>query len=248
MLNHGGGAETMKRLWARFWRADRGAVAIDHIPVFFALTLMVLFIIEIGIAHFLMIRAQKAVELGARAAATLPPAHDGVPLQNVASVDLPGIDRFVPCFNPDGPPHNCEPPVSASCPIAGEICWSCTGVTGPDACDNTAVVDRVVSEMQRVEGGVGPEDVTLTYIYRMLGTADGPFVPEIAVSMAPLNYDLALITLGPGKKDNPADGLIDFQADIKDHDPTQIGVRSDVSAVYDGIAASAIGSYRAPGN
>ena len=91
----------------RFLRNERGAVVIDHIPVFFALTIIVLFIIEIGLAQFLHLRAHKAVQLGARTAASLPAAIASVPTRNELLNESGG--QNIPCYSSTGT-DNCTIP------------------------------------------------------------------------------------------------------------------------------------------
>lgn len=205
----------------RFRDDERGAVVIDHIPVFFALMIIVLFIIEVGIAHFLLIRSQKAVQLGARIAATLPPAMSAVPTRNVGR--NPSGGAHIPCYSGAGP-SNCNDPGGP---------WQCRGSTC-DAFSGT-VIALIVQEMQRVDASIVPEDVTLTYIYRELGNADGPFMPEINVALDEREYDFALLGLGRGETQDKSKGvLVDFVADTT----------VDPATLYSGVSASMIGEIR----
>lgn len=214
----------LTRLITRFVREERGAVVIDYIPVFIALTILVLLIIEIGIAHFLLLRSQKAAQLGARVAATLPAAAAGVPTTNVPAGG--GTGGFnVPCYNAAGggiADDNCTDPGGP---------WTCTGTV----CDS-GVMDVIVRDMQRTSPEISADDVTLTYVYRRLGYAGGPFVPEINVSIRKFQYDFALLSLGDGKPEDLDSGSgsvahFELQADFVEHDAT----------VYSAVSASAFG-------
>lgn len=192
---------------------------VDHIPVFFAVTIIVLLIIEIALAHFLLLRSQKAAQVGARTAITLPPAIAAVPTINEPTT--PNGGQMIPCFSNVGA-DNCVTPAGSP--------WTCTG----SACNNldNLVMDRILFDMQRVESRIEREDVTLTYTYRRLGDANGPFMPEVTVQVAQQAYEFALIQLGPSRKDAESHPfMVNFIGDTVDHDPT----------VYAGVVASAFG-------
>lgn len=210
----------MIRHLQRFWRDDRGAVVVDHIPVFFVLTIIVMIIMELGIAHFLQLRAQKAVQLGARVAVAIPPAAPGVPTINEKVDDR--IGRSFPCYSNVGP-HNCKFP--------DQFVWSCTGAkcTGNDGISMT----RIVNDMRRVEPSITLDEVTVTYIYRHLGNAGEPLRPQVNVSIGNRSYDFAFLSLGGGakRKDNPPAFMVDFVADFETHEAT----------IYSGVSANAFG-------
>ncbi|MGD1923457.1 MAG: TadE/TadG family type IV pilus assembly protein [Paracoccaceae bacterium] len=210
--------QQISRLLMSFRKNERGAMVVDHIPVFFAVTIIVLVIIEIALAHFLLLRAQKAAAVGARMAITLPPAIADVPTINEPITPNGGLR--VPCFSNVGP-ANCVDPGGP---------WTCTG----DACSNLGglVMDRIVSEIQRIDFRVTSDAVTLTYTNRQLGNANGPFMPEISVRLAPQAYEFTLIQLGPSQEQaDPHPFMVNFVGDTVANDPT----------VYDGVVASAFG-------
>lgn len=203
----------------RFWRDERGAATIDHIPVFLVVTIIVMVIMELGIAHFLQLRAQKAVQLGARIAVTMPPAAPGVPTTN-EKVDEQ-IGREFPCFSNVGQ-VNCEAP--------DQVAWQCTG----SGCTGNGGISmaRIVNDMRRVDPSITLEEVTVTYIYRGLGNAGGAFIPQVNVSIGNRTYDLAILTLGGGQKQaNPKPYMVDFVADFETHEAT----------IYSGVTANAFG-------
>lgn len=205
------------RILRSFWRNERGAVVVDHIPVFFAVTIIVLIIIELGIAHFLQLRAQKAVQLGARIAMTLPPAIDAVPRTNVPI--NPTGSQNIPCFSNTGS-DNCVDPGTFQCLGTG-----CNGNGG-------LTMALIVQEMQRVEPSIRVNDVRLTYQYRRLGNAGGPYQPEITVNIGERSYDFAVLSLGPGQKQsNPQPYMVNFVGDTEPHAAT----------IYSGVSASVFG-------
>lgn len=201
-----------------FGRDTRGAVVIDYIPVFIALTILVLLIVEIGIAHFLLLRSQKSAQLGARIAVTLPAAVPGVPTINQPSSTNTGAN--VPCYSAIGP-DNCIDPTPT-----GASGWECTG----DACD-ASVMEVIVQEMQRTSPSITAEDVTIKYIYRRLGYAGGPFVPEVNVSIGKFEYDFALLSLGDGEREE--NGVYSR--------PDYVELVDDGAKVYSDVSASAFG-------
>lgn len=209
----------MRSLLARFYRDERGAVVVDHIPVFFVVTIITMVIMELGIAHFLQLRAQKAVQLGARIAVTMPPAAPGVPTTNDPAE--PEFSLSFPCFSNVGA-DNCEAP--------SQTVWQCTG----SACTGNGGVSiaRIVNDMRRVDPSITLEDVTVTYIYRRLGNAGGPFIPQVNVNIGDRTYDFAILTLGgSSRQSNPSPSMVDFVADFETHEPT----------IYSGVSANAFG-------
>ncbi|MEL7152595.1 MAG: hypothetical protein AAFN51_02095 [Pseudomonadota bacterium] len=211
----------------RFLRNERGAVVVDHIPVFFAVTIIVLITMELGIAHFLQLRAQKAVQLGARIAISLPPAIDAVPRFNEPVNPTGG--QNIPCFSTTGP-ENCVNPGTFQCRGTG-----CSGNGG-------LTMARIVQEMQRVEPSIQTEDVTLTYVYRSLGNAGGPYTPEIVVNIGERSYDFAILSLGPGQEQvDPHPYMVNFVGDLQTHGATSFGSGIDETVLYSGIVASAFG-------
>lgn len=203
-----------------FLRDERGAVVVDHIPVFFAVTIIVMVIMELGIAHFLQLRAQKAVQLGARIAATMPAAAPGVPTINEKAD--PQVGRGFPCFSSVGP-NNCVTP--------DPLIWQCTGIAECTGNGGVTMV-RIVNDMRRVEPSIREDEVTITYVYRSLGNAGGPFIPQINVSIGQRSYDFAILSLGASQKqDNPSPYMVDFVADFETHEAT----------IYSGVSANAFG-------
>ena len=195
----------------RFARDDRGAVVIDHIPVFFCLVVIVLFIFEIGIAYFLNIRSHKAAQLGARIAATMPAVHGGVPDINARSNTLGRLGE--PCFNPLGP-SRCTNPGGP---------WICEGHSLGGSCD-AVVFGQIVDEMRRTFPDLTDSAVRISYIYRELGEAGGPFIPEINVAIEPHEYQFVVFQLGANDPKNSSGG-----AELTNQGATR----------YSGVSASA---------
>lgn len=176
----------MNRTLRRFRRQEDGAVVVDFVPVFFGLIIIVLVIFEIGIAYFLSLRSYKAAQLGARLATVIPAIHADVPAENQRSTEngLLGL----PCFNPAGE-NRCTTPTGSP--------WICNGGSFDSGkCDQNLFM-QVVRDMQRTMPDLGPEEVTITYVYRQrLGVTGGPFVPEVNVRIIPQNYRFVIFRLG----------------------------------------------------
>ena len=183
----------IRRSGASFARDERGAVVIDHIPVFFCLIVIVLFIFEIGIAYFLNIRSHKAAQLGARIAATVPAVHSGVPNINVRSNPVGRLGE--PCFNPNG---------ASRCTNPGGP-WVCEGHSLGGQCD-PAIFGQIVDDMRRTFPDLTDSAVTITYIYRELGETGGPFVPEVNVAIQQHEYQFVVFQLGREDPKNNNDG------------------------------------------
>lgn len=203
-------------LGRNFLRDERGAVVVDHIPVFFAVTIIVMIIMELAIAHFQQLRAQKAVQLGARIAVTMPAAAPGVPTIN-EKADTE-IGRAFPCYSPTGV-NNCVTP--------DPYMWQCTGLA--ECTGNGGVtMARIVNDMRRVDASIREDEVTITYIYRALGNAGGPFIPQVNVNIGQRTYDFAILSLGDG---NSNAGSGNFIADFEAHE----------ASIYSGVSANAFG-------
>lgn len=157
----------------RFLRDESGSVTIDFVSIFLPMTLLVTTVIEIGIAFHMTAAAQKAAQMGARHAATLPAVHAGVWTTN--PVDPRFGEPGDMCFRPDGNDACLEPT------LAG---WACVGGGSDPACDG-ALFDAVLAEMRRTSPRLAAEDVTIRYDYLRLGVAGGPFVPHVSVTIAP---------------------------------------------------------------
>ncbi len=197
----------------RFAADDRGALIVDHIPVFFFIMLLVLLIFEIGIAYFLNIRSYKAAQIGARVAAVLPPIHSDVPLTNQRTNALGRLG--VPCYNPNG---------SDRCTDPGGP-WICDGSSLGGKCDS-AIFGQVVNDMRRTFPDLKDSSVTISYIYRQLGEAGGPFVPEVNVSIQAHEYEFVIFSLG------------------RDHSKGELVEHSGTR--YSGVTASAFGEDMTP--
>ena len=174
-------ARGIRESLGRFLRDERGAVVVDHLPVLFLLILIVMMIFEIGLAYFMNLGTAKAAQLGARIAVVVPPIHPDVPAvnqQNTGSArsgdtcfQASGVDA---CANPGGP-------------------WVCDGAA-LGTCD-AATFARITADMRRTYARLADEDVVITYAYRQLGVVDGPFVPEVNVSVRSQSYTFLTLIL-----------------------------------------------------
>ncbi|MGF1444844.1 MAG: TadE/TadG family type IV pilus assembly protein [Pikeienuella sp.] len=161
-------------------RDDRGAVTVDFVVTFLPIMLFILTICEIAIAYYLISSAQKGAQLGARLAAVQTPIHNGVWLEN--RVNLANGEEGDSCYQASGNDACLDPGVT----------WECLGSSfDTNVCDWTAFT-AIVTEVQRLYPTIQAGDVDISYIYRRLGVAGGPFVPEVRVTIAqrdsPVNF------------------------------------------------------------
>lgn len=202
-------------LLKKFRNEDRGAVVVDFIPVFFALIVVVLVIFEIGIAYFLSLRAYKAAQLGARAATVVPAIHPGVPAINERL--NPTGQLGVPCLDP-------RTPSTSRCVIPAGSPWICSGTNLSAANCNEDGFNQIVRDMQRTFPDLGPDEVTVSYIYRGLGETGGPFVPEVNVRIQAQAYRFMIFRLGSSSRGTSSEQLV-----------------SNPTTRYGGVSASAFG-------
>lgn len=207
------------RALRRFWNDERGGATIDFVPVFFALVIIVLLIFEIGMAYFMSIRTQKAAQLGARMAATLPPVQNAVPEFNVRSNSLGRLGE--PCYNPNG---------ASRCVNPGGP-WICDGASLSN-CDG-GIFNLIVAEMRRSHPTLDYRSVRVSYIYRELGDAGGRFIPEIVVSVDPQAYEFVVFQLATYQRS------YDGATGASSAGPYDI--QTDPGRIYSGISASAYG-------
>ncbi len=169
--------------WRSFLRDESGVVVIDFLPVFLALTLIVLMIFEIALSYYVLLGAEKAAKLGARVAATIEAVHADVPELNEVNYFFGRQGDF--CYQPTGPDACIDP--------GGP--WVCDGASLGGAC-NEVVFNQVVADMRRTFPRLEADGVTISYAYRRLGIVGGPFVPEIEVSIEPQSFRFLTLILG----------------------------------------------------
>lgn len=165
----------------RFLHDERGAVVVDHLPVLFLIIMLVLMIFEIGFAYFLNLGTAKAAQLGARIAVVLPPIHPDVPALNQPTTGAARSGDT--CFQPSG--------VDACADPGGP--WVCEGAALGD-CD-AATFARITADMRRTYPRLEEQDVVIAYAYRRLGFVDGPFVPEVNVTVRSQSYSFLTLLL-----------------------------------------------------
>jgi len=170
----------------RYLLRSDGAATLDFVVVFMPLMLFILTIIELGLAFHVMVSSEKAVALGARLAATQSPVHTGVWETNL--IDEANGSAGDACYQQAG--DACVDPGTT---------WVCDGATRPEsgswgACD-AGRFDAIVAELRRLHPSVTPEDMTISYVYRRLGIAGGPFVPEVVVSLRTRDMPINILSL-----------------------------------------------------
>lgn len=188
-----------------FIRDDRGTTVLETLVVF--LPIMTLFYanIEIIMAYYAVVSAQKAAQLAARISATESPIYIGNDMPMTNQLNPEYASNGPTCYQPIGNDACLDPHISrdntgavvldsGGNPI--EVDFQCDGATvaSEAECDE-ARFTRLMCEVRRFYPSVDPNDVTIRYDYRRLGIAGGPFVPEITVRIAP--RDLPIDLIGP---------------------------------------------------
>ncbi|MEM9063844.1 MAG: hypothetical protein AAF160_01685 [Pseudomonadota bacterium] len=204
-----------------FIRDDRGTTVIETLVVFMPIMTLFYANIEIIMAYYGVVSAQKAAQLAARISATESPIYIGTDMYvfNAQTGQFELINRLnqadyisngPSCFQPTGPdgcldPHilqnNLGQPIDRNGNLVAvgneiELDFVCNGETiASDANCSEPRFNRLMCEVRRFYPSVDPNGVTIRYDYRRLGIAGGPFVPEITVRIAP--RDLPVDLIGP---------------------------------------------------
>ncbi|MGF1501700.1 MAG: TadE/TadG family type IV pilus assembly protein [Paracoccaceae bacterium] len=164
-----------------FGRDERGAVLMEFVTIFGPLIIFVLSICEILIAFHFSSAAQKSARLGARIASVEDPVHVGVPSRNVHNVSAGGVAGLA-CFQPYYGDICTDPGQVFTCDGKDLVRVGNTWSSNDPSCDAETFI-RIINEVQKLNAYVTPDFVTVSYVYRQLGFADGPFVPEVVVEL-----------------------------------------------------------------
>jgi len=182
----------MTRALARFVADDRGTTVLETLVVFIPVMSLFYANVEVIFAFNAVNAAEKAAQAASRIAATSSPIYVG-PTFNDTAADRPlpnqlavgFVDSNPACFQPTGTP---------ACVVPDDDPWVCDGATiSADANCNAARFGALMFELQRFYPSVECEDVSVRYIYRQLGFANGPMVPEIQVRVAPREMPVDLL-------------------------------------------------------
>lgn len=170
---------------------ERGAITIDTAVIFLPMMAMVLVVIEICIAFYFVLSAQKAAKYGARYAVSESPIHTGVPRTNKHDTD---VGKFFACFQ-DPDPSPCLDPGGP---------WLCDGSTySGDANCVDARFEALVNAMRVVYPALPTENVSIQYSYVQLGYANGPFTPHVEVVVKSRRSPLGIKTMLTGVENLP---------------------------------------------
>jgi len=153
-----------------FLKDEYGSVTIEFTTIFVPVILFVVMISEIAIAFHITSSAQKAAQHAARVLATRDPVNSLVWETNLLNPTNGSAGDA--CFQEAGD----------ACVDPGTI-WVCDGASLDVACVDSDF-DAFIAEVRRLYPSVNAEDVSVRYIYRRLGVAQGPFVPEVQVTIA----------------------------------------------------------------
>lgn len=207
----------MIRSFNAFIDDDRGTTVLETLVVFMPVMTLFYANIEIIMAYYGVVSAQKAAQLAARVAATESPVYIGENMYVRVDGNLELINRLnrsvyvsngPSCYQPSGPdgcldPHILQTDDGVAVDANGDavaegsevrIDFVCDGATvGTDANCSEQRFNRLMCEVRRFYPSVDPTDVTIRYDYRRLGIAGGPFIPEITVRIAPRSLPVDLV-------------------------------------------------------
>ncbi|MCF1710967.1 pilus assembly protein [Tabrizicola sp. J26] len=158
--------------------SDETGAALPELALVLPVFLLLIFgLIDFGRMGYEFVMANKATDLAARLAATLPPACPGVATEN-----LPGVV----------PVGTVAPRFGTGCASAAAVCAAPATVTCTAAMDtSTASViwDRVEPLMPSYSA---PGNLTFSYSYDPnLGFLGGPYVPVVTVEITGLDFQFA---------------------------------------------------------
>ncbi|MEL6574421.1 MAG: hypothetical protein AAFQ81_00900 [Pseudomonadota bacterium] len=209
----------MKRSFNAFIADDRGTTVLETLVVFMPVMTLFYANIEIIMAYYGVVSAQKAAQLAARVAATESPVYIGTDMYVFVDGEWQLINRLnkaayisngPSCYQPSGPdgcldPHILQNDDGVAIDEEGEEVASGSEITLKFECDGETVAsdpdcdeerfNRLMCEVRRFYPSVNTQEVTIRYDYRRLGIAGGPFIPEITVWIDPRNLPVDL--LGP---------------------------------------------------
>lgn len=163
----------MKSSLRAFWSDDRGTTVLETLVVFLPVMSLFYANIEIIMAYYAVVSAQKAAQLAARIAATESPIYIGndMPLENVLN-DAVYVDNGPACFQPSGIDGCLDPHIERTdegVPVLDEagnparLAFECTrsevmaGVddaSGDENCDRRRF-QRLLCEVQRFYPSIG---------------------------------------------------------------------------------------------
>ncbi|MEO1477793.1 MAG: hypothetical protein AAFV01_04375 [Bacteroidota bacterium] len=181
-----------------FLADDAGSTTIETLVVFAPIMAMVFTNIELAMSYYSIVSAQKASQFAARIAATQDPIYIGGAMPMLNAVNT--VDGFGPrdaCFQDPGPDACLDPGGPFICQgsdVTVTVGPPLTAISSDPNCAGTGWAALLV-EVQRFYPSVNVRDLTVTYIYRRLGYADGPFQPEIQVTVAPRELPVNLPSL-----------------------------------------------------
>jgi Flp pilus assembly protein TadG len=165
-----------------FRASDRGASAVEFALIFPLLVMLTFGILEFGFILYQMNMMEKATQLGARIAVTGDPVATGLTAYTAQGTGLaPGS------------------PLPAG--LQSEIvCMNASPCTGTGAITNpgysATAFTAIVTEMQRMYPGIGPENVVVTYRnvgLGFVGRPGGAIVPAVTVSLRDMTYDFIIM-------------------------------------------------------
>ena len=170
----------------KFVRAQEGATTVEFVVLFVGFIALMFFVVELTVYVFFLATLEKAAEAGVRVAVT------SAPVVNLpATIEPTESARYG---------DNCNEGSGACVP------FSATPITctGPAECSR-GDFDRIVAHMQRFNGLIQPDNVTLTYTDVGIGFAGGPPAPMVTVTVRCVPFRASVLKLFGIDTDNAQD-------------------------------------------
>jgi len=173
-----------------FLSEERGGPTIDFVMVLLPVLMFIFTIIDFTLAFHMTSNAQKAAQLGARLAAVADPVHTLVPATNELNPTNGQLGDA--CYQAAGD----------ACLTPATLIWDCDGASLAAACDSDAFA-LIHNRVQDLYPLVDRARIRITYRYMRLGTAGGPFVPLVSVTIKERPSPVQMLTFV---------GLLDLRA------------------------------------
>ncbi|MGF1552639.1 MAG: TadE/TadG family type IV pilus assembly protein [Paracoccaceae bacterium] len=166
----------------RFLRETRGTGIVEAIVMILPVFTLFLVNIDVVLAFWSMNAADKAAHTAARIASVSEPVYRGSDFYDAASRSV-RRNQLVRALYVDNGPSCYQHNAPSACIVPNDDAWFCEGWNLGGSCDAEGF-EAIVAEVQRFHPMVRTGDVTIQYVYRQLGTACTPMIPEVRVTIA----------------------------------------------------------------
>lgn len=161
------------------WRAESGSTTVEFVATFAFAVILFLGVIELALAWFCWIGAEKAAQIGVRRAVVSDPVVNGLPPTNQRAA---GALFGAPCQDESAPCRSFAPLL-------------CAGGTGGQCATDPAGFTALVTLMRRHFGPIEARHVSVRYQYTGLGYAGGPTVPLVTLTVAGVPFRTGVVSV-----------------------------------------------------